>query len=314
MCQVPSAASVPTTVPVPSQEDGSTVWCKDLFTDEKGKWLGLLVQEKHASKFFAEEGQRKTHEVRTRQVKFLKPNDKIALIAVNPRGDKAYRKILGTLKFEGNVAIPRSSFNDFFPKHQVTMDELDKISRGKKTWASETLWGWHFTVLEALQPPPLLKVSACNRCNVIWTYFSLDDIVVQNLRESSAFPFLLCSETVSSVLNWVYLCCPCSVQEIGGDSAAGCSVQKTAGAAPAEAKHLKKAMRSDSWLQHCMIILRTQVAVSEIWMTSCIYCGRYILMRWTHNHLTMRRSLDSLHSLVNFKNKKTFTCNFFRSP
>ena len=127
MCQVPSAASVPTTVPVPSQEDGSTVWCKDLFTDEKGKWLGLLVQEKHASKFFAEEGQRKTHEVRTRQVKFLKPNDKIALIAVNPRGDKAYRKILGTLKFEGNVAIPRSSFNDFFPKHQVTMDELDKI-------------------------------------------------------------------------------------------------------------------------------------------------------------------------------------------
>ena len=246
MCQVPSAASVPTTVPVPSQEDGSTVWCKDLFTDEKGKWLGLLVQEKHASKFFAEEGQRKTHEVRTRQVKFLKPNDKIALIAVNPRGDKAYRKILGTLKFEGNVAIPRSSFNDFFPKHQVTMDELDKISRGKKTWASETLWGWHFTVLEALQPPPLLKVSACNRCNVMWTYFSLDDIVVQNLQESSAFPFLLCSETVSSVLNWVYLCCPCSVQEIGGDSAAGCSVQKTAGAAPAEAKHLKKAMRSDS--------------------------------------------------------------------
>ena len=53
-----------------------------------------------------------------------------------------------------------------------------------------------------------------------------------------------------------------------------------------------------------MIILRTQVAVSEIWMTSCIYCGRYILMRWTHNHLTMRRSLHSLHSLVNFKNKK----------
>ena len=139
MCQVPSAASVPTTVPVPSQEDGSTVWCKDLFTDEKGKWLGLLVQEKHASKFFAEEGQRKTHEVRTRQVKFLKPNDKIALIAVNPRGDKAYRKILGTLKFEGNVAIPRSSFNDFFPKHQVTMDELDKISRGKNLKGEENL-------------------------------------------------------------------------------------------------------------------------------------------------------------------------------
>ena len=104
---------------------------------------------------------------------------------------KRYRQILGTLKFEGNVAIHRSSFNDLFSKHQVTMEELDELAKGKQSWQSETLWAWHLTLSESLQPPPLLKVSPSNRCNVIWTYFSLDDIVVQNPQESSALAFFL---------------------------------------------------------------------------------------------------------------------------
>ena len=181
---------MPTTTWVPSKEAGSTEWCNNLFTDKSGKWLGLLVQEKHARKFCAVGADRKTYELRTRPIKFLSPNDQIALIAINPR-DKRYRQILGTLKFEGNVAIHRSSFNDLFSKHQVTMEELDELAKGKQSWQSETLWAWHLTLSESLQPPPLLKVSPSNRCNVIWTYFSLDDIVVQNPQESSALALFL---------------------------------------------------------------------------------------------------------------------------
>lgn len=152
-----------------------------VFKDGDGKLLGLRVHRCHALKFLADEPNRKTYELRSRPVLFLKEGMCVALISLNRNGGRTRGpvdvqcELLGILEFQGNVKVKWSSLSKFQALHQTTEEEMEILLEGKQR--PEWLWAWHFELVKAFKDPPPIW---CAQGAVVWHYFLPDAVSVHN--------------------------------------------------------------------------------------------------------------------------------------
>lgn len=131
------------------------------------KFVGLLVQAKHASKFVAPPEVRKSLEIRSKCLRFLDPGDSVLLIGTV---DGKWM-ILAALRFWGNIRIPDDKFNDFHHLHRASKEEYNAL---KSKWAKQEdfCWGWQFELADELTQP--LHIESKKGCEV-WVHLSQED-------------------------------------------------------------------------------------------------------------------------------------------
>lgn len=144
--------------------------------EKDGRVPGLMVREQYAQRFVTQNGIRKTMEIRTIRVNFLKEGDEVALISVNRSKP---RMCLGILKYKGIISMDANDLSKHFHYHRLTDLELDQGGFSSK----EKLWGWYMEAVEVFDPPLILNSGSKPGGPIVWLYFSLSDLAC-NLPDS----------------------------------------------------------------------------------------------------------------------------------
>ena len=133
------------------------------FKDMKG-YVGLLVRHEHALKFM--DGS-KTLEIRSFQLKFVKPGESIVLVSM----DRGVRHALGILKFVRCFRIEDADFPNHFTAHGVDVGTYRSMTQ-KWKGHSGSCCAWEFTLSHAFQHPLRFKKKFPG--TEVWFHFELD--------------------------------------------------------------------------------------------------------------------------------------------
>ena len=134
-----------------------------------GQVHGLMIKEEFCHLFLAEPDQRKTYEIRKNNVSFLKPGDKIALLAISSRS--IHWKIVCILEFKGSKKIYNSEFSEYSDLHRLT----EQAYKDMFNWASQGFcWAWIFEPVASFENTVRLPIE--RGCQV-WRRFPTSDII-----------------------------------------------------------------------------------------------------------------------------------------
>lgn len=155
-------------------DDGASYRCSlpqekdkisELVRQKPGKgYTGLLVRHEHAVKFV--EGI-KIWEIRSWEVKFLRPGDCIVLVSMQ----KGMRCAMAILEYIQSTQIQDDDFCNHFDKHQVS----EETYRGmKSSWRKKFghSWAWQFKLIHKFERP--LHFSRSFPGTEVWLHFTLD--------------------------------------------------------------------------------------------------------------------------------------------
>lgn len=149
---------------------------------EPGHFYGLLVQKRFAVRFT--EGQaeeRKTIELRTRRVLFLKPGERVMLLSTPGNASKHkrggfQRKALGILAYKACTPMPQSALASSYSLHRCTEEELQDAG----FYGDKDMYAWHFDLVYAFPEPIPFNYNGSE----VWCVFSLSHFEHEQSRES----------------------------------------------------------------------------------------------------------------------------------